>query len=252
MTSYDASAIRGAHRQHWIKPDWPAVTHVHAFVTTRGDATGYGFNLANHVGDDLVCVGARRQALNTAFNFSCAPQWLQQVHGTTVVDAQPDGIEQQGDAAYTQQSGLPLMILTADCLPVLLCDDNGQEIAAAHAGWRGLAQGVLEAAVARMQAAPERIYAWLGPAIGRRVFEVGDDVYHAFVEQHPADAMAFARQHKTGKWLADLQQLARYRLQRCGVHQIHGGGLCTYTDARFYSYRREGVTGRLLSCVWID
>ena len=166
-----------------------------------------------------------------------------------MVEAGADLLE--ADAAFSRQSGSVCAVLTADCLPVLFCDRAGSVVAAAHAGWRGLADGVLEATVAAMQVPPGDILAWMGAAIGPQAFEVGDEVRQAFVAQHPEAAVAF-RSHAPGKWLADIYQLARIRLESAGVQAIYGGGRCTFTETNsFFSYRRDGVTGRMASLIWL-
>ena len=208
------------------------------------------FNLGDHVGDDAAQVAENRARLRV--QLPAEPAWLKQIHGATVVDAGSDVLT--ADASVTRQAGCVCAVLTADCLPVLFCDRAGRVVAAAHAGWRGLAQGVLEATVAAMQVPPGEVLAWMGAAIGPHAFEVGDDVRLAFVTQHPEAAAAFVPDPSgvPGKWLADIYQLARIRLNRVGVHAIYGGGRCTFNEAdRFYSYRRDGVTGRMASLIWL-
>ena len=208
------------------------------------------FNLGDHVGDDAAHVAENRARLRV--QLPAEPAWLKQIHGATVVDAGSDVLT--ADASITLQAGCVCAVLTADCLPVLFCDRAGRVVAAAHSGWRGLAQGVLEATVAAMQVPPGEVLAWMGAAIGPRAFEVGDDVRLAFVTQHPEAAAAFVPDPSgvPGKWLADIYQLARIRLNRVGVHAIYGGGRCTFNEAdRFYSYRRDGVTGRMASLIWL-
>lgn len=239
----------------WIVPDWPAPPWVCSVVTTRCggvSAEPYSsFNLAEHVGDDPFAVAHNRKCLNERFKLPSPPRWLSQVHGIDVVDAaliKPGCI---ADASHSDQAGAVCAVLTADCLPVLLCHRERMHVAAAHAGWRGLAQGVLASAVHAMQVPPGQIMAWLGPAIGPSVFEVGEEVYRAFTEQNPAWREAF-KPTLAGRWLADLYQLARWQLHKLGVTAVYGGHWCTYTDAqRFYSYRRDGVTGRMASLIWM-
>ncbi|MDR2688783.1 MAG: peptidoglycan editing factor PgeF [Azoarcus sp.] len=233
--------------RHFILPDWPAPATVRALVSTRLDG-----NLATRVGDDPAVVAANRARLFQ--HLPAEPVWLEQVHGREVIDA--DGWPASAgipvaDAAVAHRHGVVCAVLTADCLPVLFCDEAGSVVAAAHAGWRGLLAGVLEATLARMAVAPVRIMAWLGPAIGPQAFEVGPEVRAAFLERAPeAEAAFYAR--RGDKWFADLFQLARQRLAAAGVAHIHGGGLCTWHDAaRFYSYRREGKTGRFASLIWL-
>ena len=208
------------------------------------------FNLGDHVGDDAAQVAENRARLRV--QLPAEPAWLKQIHGATVVDAGSDVLT--ADASVTRQAGCVCAVLTADCLPVLFCDRAGRVVAAAHAGWRGLAQGVLEATVAAMQEPPGEVLAWMGAAIGPHAFEVGDEVRQAFIKQHPEAAAAFVPDPSgvPGKWLADIYQLARIRLNRVGVHAIYGGGRCTFNEAdRFYSYRRDGVTGRMASLIWL-
>ena len=242
----------------WIIPEWPAPANVHAVMTTRAGGVSRapyaGFNLAGHVDDDPAAVAENRRLLRQWL--PTEPLWLNQVHGVEVAcDATPS--LPNADAGVAFNADEVRVVLTADCLPVLFCDDTGTVVAAAHAGWRGLAAGVLESTVGAMRTPPERILAWLGAAIGPDAFEVGPEVRENFVAQHPLAAIAF-RPALPGtldgaprKWLADLYALARIRLVTIGVTRIYGGGLCTYTDAeRFFSYRREMRTGRMASLIW--
>lgn len=236
-----------------IVPDWPAPSNVRALVTTRGGGVSAGpydsFNLGTHVGDRPEAVAENRARLRRLL--PAEPVWLDQVHGTTVLEADRASGLARADASLARTPGVVCSVMTADCLPVLFCDDTGSVVAAAHAGWRGLAAGVLEATVARMAVAPECVLAWLGPAIGPTAFEVGAEVREAFVTGDPGAAEAFVCHPQPDKWLADLFVLARRRLVRAGVSRVYGGGLCTVSDeARFYSYRRDGVTGRFASMVW--
>ena len=245
----------------WIVPDWPGMPEsVGALSTTRrggvsggayGDVNGdRGLNLGLHVGDDLNAVMQNRALLQA--ELPGTPAWLDQVHGALVIDAASVGGIPQADASIATRPGVVCAIMTADCLPVLFADRAGAMVGAAHAGWRGLAQGVLQNTVARMRdAGAGDITAWLGPAIGPQAFEVGADVRAAFADADPAAAAAFAAQ-AGGKYLADIYLLARLALAGCGVQQVGGGGLCTVGDAaRFYSYRRDRVTGRMASLIWI-
>lgn len=235
-----------------IQPDWPAPSRVRACMTTREGGVSQppwaSFNLGDHVGDDPAHVAANRARLRESL--PAEPGWLRQVHSARVVEL---GREQnpEADASFTREAGQVCAVLTADCLPVLFCDRAGSVVAAAHAGWRGLANGVLEATVAAMGVAPGEVLAWMGAAIGPRAFEVGEEVREAFITRHPEAAAAFAP-HAPGKWLADLYALARIRLGSVGVRSIYGGGRCTLTEAEtFYSYRRDGVTGRMAALVWL-
>jgi YfiH family protein len=247
-----------------LYPEWDAPPQVGALSTTRlGGVSagpyedghgGGGLNLGAHVGDDSAHVEQNRRLLQALT--PARPAWLSQVHGTEVVDAAEllqAGAAPQADASIAVGSGVACAILTADCLPVLLCDAAGAVVGAAHAGWRGLAGGVLEHTVARMRAAGAgELLAWLGPAIGPARFEVGEDVLQAFAAREPRARAAFQPiPARPGKYLADIYALARMRLEAAGVERIHGGGLCTVGDRRFYSYRRDGVTGRMASLIWI-
>jgi YfiH family protein len=248
----------------WLTADWPAPKPVRGFTTLRH---GLGvspppfdhFNLGNRhatSGDDPATVERNRGLLREHARLPAAPHWLRQVHGTAVerFDGADTTREPEADAAVTSTPGTVLAILTADCLPVLFCADDGSEVAAAHAGWRGLAAGVLEATVAAMRAAPDRLIAWLGPAAGPQQYEIGVEVYDAFVAQDWSAGSAFTttRPHH---WRVDLYALARRRLVAAGVKadRIHGGNLCTISDPqRFFSHRRDQRTGRMASLVWIE
>jgi len=238
---------------------WPAPSPVHAFTTLRGPAGGSvapfdNCNLGLRCGDDAATVDGNRDALVAHMGLPSAPRWLRQVHGTTVVscDEAAGGVEPEADAAVTTTPGVVLAILTADCLPVLFCSDDGSAIGAAHAGWRGLAAGVLERTVDSLQVSPDRLLAWLGPAAGPQAYEVGDDVRSAFVDNDQLAASAFAST-RPGHWLCDLYALARLRLAAAGVTRVSGGKLCTISDPqRFYSFRRNGQTGRMASLILIN
>lgn len=240
----------------WIVPHWPAPARVHAVCTTRLGGVSRpphdALNLADHVNDDPGAVAANRELLVQALSLPAAPAWLQQVHGTQVVDAAGVTTPVAADAAYAREPNVVCAVLTADCLPVLLCDRAGRAVAAAHAGWRGLAAGVIERTVAALPAPGGELLAWLGPAIGAAAYVVGEEVRATFVGHDPEAAAAF-RPAAGGGWHADLYRLARQRLQSHGVTAVHGGEFCTYQDAaRFYSYRREGVTGRMAALIWLQ
>ena len=239
-----------------LRPDWAAPATVHALATTRtgGASTGpyASLNLGDHVGDAAAAVAANRRLLRP--HFPSEPLWLRQVHGVEVVEAgeSTGGDPPEADGSVARRAGAVCVILTADCLPVLFCDVAGRVVGAAHAGWRGLLGGVLERTVKAMAVPPEDVLVWLGPAIGPSAFEVGAEVRDAFVAADPPAAAAFRPAAAPGKWLADLPALARQRLADVGVEKVHGGDLCTYRDAeRFFSYRRDGVTGRLGSFIWL-
>jgi polyphenol oxidase len=241
----------------FIYPDWPAPAAVRALTTTRvgGVSTGSfaSMNLADHVGDDLNAVIANRRALRGRVPALAAePLWLRQVHGCGVVCAEDQTSQVEADAVVSRSDARVCAILSADCLPLLLCDSDASVVAAAHAGWRGLSAGVIEATVAAMRVAPGQLMAWLGPAIGPRAFEVGDDVRAAFVARDSAAASAFVSTGG-GKWLCDLYSLARMRLASLGVARVFGGDCCTYSEPeRFFSYRRDGETGRMATLIWLD
>ncbi|MAR89483.1 MAG: hypothetical protein CML06_01190 [Pseudomonadales bacterium] len=238
----------------WLQPDW-GVSGVRAYCTTRAGHLSQppfdGFNTAGHVGDDPDTVAACRQALADYFQWQGQPQWLRQVHGTTVVEAQGDGLEREGDAVISRVPGQVCTLHTADCLPVFFAACDASVVALAHAGWRGLAAGVLEATVKALAVSPRQLRVWLGPAISQPAFEVGDEVRQAFVSQDAA-AQAEFQPNARGRWQADLYGLARRRLHRAGVTHISGGDYCTFYEPRFFSYRRQPRCGRLLSLIWID
>ncbi len=239
--------------EHCLIPDWPAPANVQALQTTRNG--GYSvapyasLNLGSHVGDAPLTVARNRMLFSSLV--PSEPVWLNQVHGLKVADAGHAGCLPEADASISTHPGAVCVVMTADCLPVLLCDDKGTVVGTAHAGWRGLCDGVIEATVSAMQVSASTLMAWLGPAIGPAAFEVGDEVRAAFVAQQPHAAAAFVASNQ-GKWLANIYLLARLRLQALGVTRIYGGDLCTFSDPqRFYSYRRDGVTGRMGTFIWL-
>ena len=237
-----------------LKPDWPAPAGVRAAMTTRTGGVSLGpfasFNLAAHVGDDESAVLENRRRLRTALELPSEPAWLEQVHGIGVAVLPGPG-RGPADAVVTFSRDTVCAVLVADCLPVILASRAGDRVGVAHAGWRGLAAGVIEAAVAALDCEPANIVAWLGPAIGPAAFEVGGDVRDAFLARDSGAAAAF-RSGREGRWLADLPALARRRLAAAGVGAVHGGDLCTYSDpVRFYSYRRDGATGRMAALAWL-
>ena len=235
-----------------IVPDWPAPAGVRAAVTTRAGGVSLppydSLNLGTNTDDSPEAVAENRRLLRHALALPAEPAWLWQVHGVTVVRAERAPAE--ADASWTDRPGVVCAVLTADCLPVLFCDRAGEAVAAAHAGWRGLANGVLEATVAAMGCPPAELMAWLGPAIGPDAFEVGDEVRARFLAQDAACGDCF-RPSPQGRWLADLYALARRRLRTLGLERVYGGGFCTFHDReRFFSYRRDGRTGRMASLIW--
>lgn len=240
----------------FVWPAWPAPDTIRAASTTRqqggSEAPFDSFNLGAHVGDDPAAVRRNRALLRERLGLPSDPLWLRQVHGCRVVETDHYRPDEPADAAVVRQPGSVAAVLTADCLPVLLCARNGGAAAAAHAGWRGLAAGVLEATVAALGIVPGDILAWIGPGIGADKFEVGEEVREAFVHSD-REAAALFRPSPAGRWLADLSGLARRRLQSVGVEAVFGGSWCTYSDtARFYSYRRQPRTGRMATLVWLQ
>lgn len=240
--------------EHCIIPDWPAPKNVHALQTTRNggmSVTPYGsLNLGDHVGDVQLVVAHNRILLEPLL--PSEPVWLKQVHGTAVVNSHDADCWPEADACVSSHAGAVCAVMTADCLPVLLCDEQGGVVGAVHAGWRGLCDGVIEQTVCTMHVKPAALMAWLGPAIGAHKFEVGEEVRAAFIARQPQAVVAFATD-APGKWLADIYRLARLRLNALGITRIYGGGLCTYTDhERFFSYRRDGVTGRMGTFIWLE
>lgn len=238
--------------QSLLTPDWPAPASVRACVTTRQGGVSLPpfdtFNLGDHVGDDPAAVAQNRLRLSGEFDIQ--PAWLKQVHGLAVADADPSRVV-EADASWTDRPGIACTVMTADCLPVLFCDQAGTQVAAAHAGWRGLAGGVLEATLDRFDVPPAQVLVWLGPAIGPQAFEVGLEVRDAFTAVHPEAARAFVDGERPGKLMADIYALARIRLAARGVTAVYGGGLCTVSDERFFSYRRTPQGGRFASLVWL-
>ena len=240
----------------WLTPAWPAPANIRAVCTTRhGGVSAAPFdslNLGDHVGDNPYAVARNRMIVGDALQLPSEPLWLKQVHGVDVCGMDVGECYPTGDASSAFGKGQVCVIMTADCLPVLFCDKAGTRVAAAHAGWRGLEAGVLERTVESLQCPPADVLAWLGPAIGPTAFEVGAEVREAFMQHDLAAANAFQPSGNDGKWLADIYLLARQRLNAVGVHAIFGGDLCTYTDAeRFFSYRRDGQTGRMASLIWM-
>jgi len=239
-----------------IRPQHPLAPGVQALSTTRAggvsDAPWASLNLGDHVGDSPRMVAENRHRLQQALGVA-TPQWLTQVHGVQVVEARSDGVVREADACWTRTPGVVCAVMTADCLPVLFADSRGHQVAAAHAGWRGLLNGVLEATLDTFDD-PADVRVWLGPAIGSQAFEVGPEVRSAFLARDAAADMAFqpSLQHSE-RWLADLYRLATLRLQAAGVVAISGGDHCTHTEQDlFFSYRRDGRTGRMASLVWIE
>ena len=239
----------------WIEPDWPAPAHVRAFVTTRNGGSSEqpyaSLNLGTRVGDEPAAVARNRAVVRAVV--PAEPKWLRQVHGTHVVEADRAQPEPEADAAFTRAKDTVCVVQIADCMPVLFCDRQGQHVGVAHAGWRGLSSGVLESMIGALGVEPAQLLAWLGPAIGPAAFEVGSDVLQAFGASEDGAANAAFEPLREGKWLADLYALARLRLGKAGVTAVSGGGFCTFNDrSRFFSHRRDGVSGRQAAFIWIE
>lgn len=244
-----------------IKPNWPAPPNIKAAVTTRcipGEqqkpiVSPYdGFNLATHVGDSAEKIATNRRLLEKVLGLSCSPCWLDQRHTSRIVNVHDFPQGAQADASFAIRPGPACIVQTADCLPVLFCDKKGTRVAAAHVGWRGLADGILEATVDSLQLKPEDLLIWLGPAIGPEAYEVDRPVYDAFINRNPEAEQAFGPS-RPGHWYTNLYTLARLRLGACGIKVIYGGGFCTHSNPElFYSYRRNPVTGRMASLVWLE
>lgn len=238
-----------------IQPNWPAPTNIKAYTTTRIGGVGRApydtFNLAAHVNDDPANVEKNRILLQEFLHLPSEPLWLTQVHGVNVVQAELQQPYVTADASYTREKNIVCVAQTADCLPVLICDRAATCVAAIHAGWKGLAAGIIEETIKMLKISGNDLLAWLGPAIGPQAFEVGDDVYEQFIA-HDANAALGFKKIDNKKWLADIYLLAKQRLHQCDVQNIYGGEFCTYTDKeQFFSYRRDNITGRMASLIWI-
>lgn len=241
----------------FLYPDWPVASNVRAVVTTRVGGESHGkytsLNLGAHVGDSPAAVVSNRARVREALKLPAEPCWLQQVHGIEVVDAAAitPGTA-VADGAYTDRKNVVCAILTADCLPIFLCDRAGTEVALLHAGWRGLAAGIIDAGLRRLRASPHELLVWLGPAIGASAYEVGEDVRRAFIDSDAAATEEFSAGRVTGKWHMDIYRLAGRQLRNRGVREIYGGAHCTATQAPlFFSHRRDGTTGRMASLIWL-
>jgi len=238
-----------------FKPEWPAPKSIHALVTTRKGGVSLApydsCNMGDHVGDQSDAVAQNRSLFRSQLPGN--PYWLNQTHSTIVREYEADCQNApEADASYTTKRNQPCVVMTADCLPVLFCNKQGTQVAAAHAGWRGLLEGVLENTI-RIFSPQDELMAYLGPAIGPNHFEVGSEVKQAFQAVQPESERAFSVSHNSDKWMADIYELARLRLNACGVKDIYGGDQCTFNDAeRYFSYRRDGVTGRMASVIWIE
>lgn len=245
--------MSAAPHPEWIVPDWPAPKRVRAFVTTRAGGVSAGayasLNLGAGVGDDPAHVARNRAILGECL--PAEPRWLKQVHGSAVIDPARAMPEAEADGAVTREEEVVCAVLTADCLPVLLCGRRGGVVGIAHAGWRGLAAGIVENTVRTMRVPPTDLIAYIGPGIGPRAYEVGAEVRDAFVRPDPEAAAAFSA-GPNGKYRADLCLLARRKLHAQGIAAIFGGGFCTATEKRFFSFRRDRITGRMASLIWLE
>jgi YfiH family protein len=238
--------------KHWLTPDWPAPANIHAATTLRTGGVSSGayasLNPAMHVGDDADLVKQNRRIIKDMLNLPGDPVWLEQIHSNRAVPALTTGPLQQADASYASEPGVVCVVMTADCLPLLVCSTDGSEVAAIHAGWKGLLAGVIGNTLTAMHNSDALV--WLGPAIGPDCFEVGAEVRDAFLEKSAAFMAAF-KQQSNGKWLADIYQLARIDLAMLGIDKVYGGGFCTVTEhERFYSFRRDKQTGRMATLIW--
>jgi polyphenol oxidase len=236
-----------------IIPNWPAHANVKALQTNRLGGVSLApynsLNLGSHVNDNPIHVAQNRQMLSQFL--PSEPVWLNQVHGINVVDAASTDCVPDADASYTTRKNVVCVTMTADCLPILVCDTAGTLVASIHAGWRSLCDGVIEATITKLPAKPANLMAWLGPAIGPNAFEVGAEVREQFMAKDAKSELAFKKHGD--KYLADIYKIATQRLNNLGVTQIYGGGECTYTDEeRFFSFRRDGVTGRMATLIWLS
>lgn len=240
-----------------IFPNWDVPDNVHAVMTTRHAPShsnndvarsAYGdFNLATHVGDDLTHVQGNRHLLCDTLALPTSPIWLEQVHSNMIVKAETNSLNAKADASFSAEKNVVCVVMTADCLPVLICSADGQKIAAVHAGWRGLASGIITRSIDTL--GTKDVVVWLGAAIGKHCFEVGDDVRDIFIEKSIDYGTAF--QSSESKWLTDIYQLARVELAQLGIFNVHGGEFCTMSDEnKFYSYRRDTNTGRMATLIW--
>ena len=239
-----------------IIPEWPAPDRVRAASTTRAGGNSAGpwatLNLAGHVADERAAVARNRARLRDALELPQEPHWLSQRHGARVVDAGAQTNGAPADGSVTRERGIVCAVLAADCMPVLLCDRGATVVAALHAGWRGIAAGIVEAGVRATGAPPGELLAWLGPAIGPERYEVGPEVRDAILAEDPGASGAFFRAGRADRWRANLERIVRGRLARCGVVSVHGGIWCTASDpGRFFSHRRDGVTGRMATLIWL-
>ena len=236
----------------WLQADWPAPSFIQAGTTLRQGGVSRGeyssLNIAAHVGDELAMVEKNRLSLNLPNE----PQWLEQIHSTKAILLPHEKSVPKADAAYTEKKNIICSVMTADCLPLLITNKQGSCVAAIHAGWRGLCNGIIEATIKSLPAEPESLLVWLGPAIGPDVYEVGEEVYDAYTKDNNEAKQAFTSVSEK-HWLFDIYELAKLRLQKLGIKQVYGGDHCTFTEKdMFFSYRRDKVTGRMASMIWIE
>ena len=241
---------------NWLQADWPAPDFIKAGTTLRRDGMSKGvfasFNLATHVGDELAAVEKNRSILTRSLNLPNTPQWLEQIHSTKAVLLPNEETIPKADASYTSKENIICAVMTADCLPLLITNKQGSCVAAIHAGWRGLCDGIIEVTITKLAVEPESLFVWLGPAIGADVYEIGEEVYDAFTQDDNKAKQAFTSVSE-GHWLFDVYQLAKYSLQKMGIKEIYGGDHCTLSETeRFFSYRRDNVRGRMASRLWIE
>ena len=240
---------------HFVAINWPAPARVRAAFSTRRGGASIGpwasLNLGSHVGDDPLAVASNRAALVASLGLQHEPCWLEQIHSDILLDLDDDTCARRGDAALTSRPQRVATVMVADCLPVLLCDRQGRQVAAVHAGWRGLASELIRKTVTAFHAPPADLIAWLGPAIGPRAYVVGEDLHARFVALDEHYASAFARMD--GQWHMDLAALAALQLAATGVTSISASGVCVHSDAQnYFSYRRDGETGRMAAMVWLQ
>jgi len=230
----------------FIKPNWLVPKNIHAATTTRAS-----LNLSHYVDDNLEQVMINRRLLRQQLNLPNEPIWLNQQHSAEVINLNAEKYSKQVDGSYTNKLNTVCAVLTADCLPILLCSADGNEVAAIHAGWRGLLNEIIANGVRHFCCNPHEIFVWLGPAISQQAFEVGNEVQKAFLQLDQQTAAAFRPREAAGHWMADIYQLARLQLRKLGISNIYGGDYCTYSDQKcFYSYRRDGQTGRMVTLIW--
>ena len=243
-------------KNNWLAADWPAPDFIKAGVSLRHGGISQGaydsFNLATHVGDELAVVKTNRNTLNQNLSLSNTPQWLEQVHSAHAVLLPNKEAIPKADAAYTLEKNIVCAVMTADCLPLLVTDNNGRCVAAIHAGWRGLCNGIIEETIKKLPVEAENLLVWLGPAISADVYEVGKEVYDAFTTNNHDAKQAFVA-IRENHWLFDIYRMAKLRLNKIGVRKIYGGDHCTLRENElFFSYRRDDITGRMASMIWID